>query len=203
MNLFSHNNNCEEIHIPIKDATIIYYPFFMTKKRADSIFKELLEQVSWQQDNIKLFGKTHPQPRLTALYGNENKAYRYSGITMYPSLFTPTLKELKNNVENISNKQFNTVLLNLYRNGKDSNGWHSDNEKELGDTPVIASISLGAKRCFQLKHKKDKSLKYQLFLEHGSLLLMMGETQNYWKHQLPKSKKITESRINLTYRNIL
>ena len=121
---------------------------------------------------------------------------------MHPLPFSPLLHEIKRKVENISEIKFTTVLLNLYRDGNDSNGWHSDDEKELGQDPVIASVSLGAKRRFQLRHKKDKSLRTTIELEHGSLLLMKGPTQHNWQHQLPKSKRIMEPRINLTFRII-
>lgn len=190
------------IFLPLKDATVLYYPNFISSKYASEVFQKLLKETPWQEDDIKIFGKVYKQPRLTALYGGEGKSYRYSGITMSPSPFTPLLLELKTLIEKETNEKFTTVLLNLYRDGNDSNGWHSDDEKELGENPVIASLSLGAKRNFHLKHKKDKNLKFKIFLDHGSLLLMQGTTQHYWLHQLPKSKKVTESRINLTFRII-
>ncbi|MDC8004519.1 alpha-ketoglutarate-dependent dioxygenase AlkB [Aureisphaera galaxeae] len=198
MDLFSKEHST--IEIPLPDASISYYPTFFGPEEADALYEELYRETPWQQDDIKIFGKVYAQPRLTALYGSEEKTYRYSGLTMYPKLFTPTLLEIKDRVEKETGNHFNAVLLNLYRDGNDSNGWHSDDEKELGTNPVIASVSLGAKRCFQLKHKRDKKLKYKLFLNHGSLLLMSGETQHHWKHQLPKTKKINVPRINLTFR---
>lgn len=161
-----------------------------------------MNETEWQQDDIKIFGKVYQQPRLTALYGDDGKSYSYSNITMYPKPMTPLLKEIKSKIELMTQTVFNTVLLNLYRDGTDSNGWHSDNEKELGKNPVIASVSLGAKRSFKLKQRGDKKLNYKIFLNHGSLLLMQGETQHHWLHELPKSKKITEPRINLTFRVI-
>jgi alkylated DNA repair dioxygenase AlkB len=121
---------------------------------------------------------------------------------MHPIPFTSLLFELKERIESVADVKFTTVLLNLYRDGNDSNGWHSDDEKELGRDPVIASLSFGAKRKFHLRHRKDRSKKYSLDLEHGSLLLMKGETQHHWHHQLPKSKRIREPRINLTFRII-
>lgn len=190
----------EHTDIPLQDASVSYYPAFYNEAEAHALFEKIYKETPWQQDHITLFGKTHPQPRLTALYGNDEKTYSYSGITMHPKLFTPTLLQIKEKVEAEVGTIFNTVLLNLYRDGNDSNGWHSDDEKELGKNPVIASVSFGAKRCFQLKHKRDKKLKYKLFLNHGSLLLMSGETQHHWKHQLPKTKKINGPRINLTFR---
>ncbi len=142
----------------------------------------MLNEIEWQEDDIKVFGKTYKQPRLTALYGMNNASYRYSGITMFPKPFNSILKEIKTKIEEITEIKFTTVLLNFYRDGSDSNGWHSDDEKELGENPVIASISLGAERTFRLRHKKDKTKKKNLILQHGSLLIMKGETQHHWQH---------------------
>jgi alkylated DNA repair dioxygenase AlkB len=200
--LFSSEENQNALPLPLPDAAITYYPQFMEANYASEVFQKLNKETAWQQDDIKIFGKTYKQPRLTALFGDEGKSYSYSNITMHPKPMTPLLKEIKSKIERVTQTTFNTVLLNLYRDGKDSNGWHSDNEKELGKNPVIASMSLGAKRSFKLKHKGDKKLNYKIFLSHGSLLLMEGETQHHWLHELPKSKKITEPRINLTFRVI-
>lgn len=186
----------------LPDAEIIYFPAFLSKDVADSLFLELLENTPWQQDEITVYGKKHLQPRLTALYGNEGKPYSYSNITMQPHHWTITLQKIKSLIENISNTNFTTVLLNYYRNGSDSNGWHADNEKELGKNPVIASLSLGAERSFHLKHNTDVNQKKNIILEDGSLLLMKGTTQHFWKHQIPKTTKTIGSRINLTFRVI-
>ena len=202
MDLFSSEENKQIINLELPDADIQYVDRFIDPYRAKLYFNTFLNKVSWQQDTIKLFGKTFNQPRLTALYGSEGKSYSYSGITMKPTPFTPELIEIKKRIEKFTSLQFNAVLLNLYRDGNDSNGWHSDDEKELGDNPVIASVSLGAGRQFQLKHKIVKHLRHKLELENGSLLLMKGTTQKYWKHQIPKTKKITSPRINLTFRYI-
>ncbi len=188
------------LHLP--DAEIIYYPHFFDKKEADAIFDELTTEIPWQQDDIKVFGKVHPQPRLTALFGNEGKPYSYSNIKMQPHPWNLLLQKIKSQIESITKEDFTTVLLNYYRDGKDSNGWHADNEKELGIDPVIASVSFGAERAFHLKHNTDKSLKRSIILEHGSLLLMKGTTQHFWKHQIPKTAKPIDSRINLTFRLI-
>ena len=166
------------------------------------MFTKLLEEIPWQLDNITIFGKTHPQPRLTALFGNEGKPYSYSNIIMQPHPWNPILMFIKSEIETICNENFTTVLLNLYRDGKDSNGWHADNEKELGRNPVIASISFGAERSFHLKHNSIVDAKQKITLENGSLLLMKGETQHFWKHQIPKTAKPIGSRINLTFRII-
>ncbi|NAY93267.1 alpha-ketoglutarate-dependent dioxygenase AlkB [Muricauda sp. JGD-17] len=188
--------------LELQDAEITYYPTFFSKEQADIYFEVLRGTFPWQQDEITLFGKTYPQPRLTALFGNNGKSYSYSNITMQPHPFTPELLQIKTTIEKEVDAQFTTCLANLYRNGKDSNGWHSDDEKELGQNPIIASVSLGAPRFFHLKHNTNKTLKHKLLLEHGSLLLMQGKTQHFWQHQIPKTAKKIEERINLTFRII-
>ena len=192
----------EPIFFNLPDAEIIYFPHFFDKKEADLIFEQLTNEIPWQQDKIRVFGKTHPQPRLTALFGNEGKSYSYSNIKMHPHPWNPLLQNIKSKVESVSDANFTTVLLNLYRDGKDSNGWHADNEKELGINPIIASVSFGTERIFQLKHNTISNLKQNILLEHGSLLLMKGTTQHFWKHQIPKTSKTIGSRINLTFRVI-
>lgn len=190
----------EQLNLP--DCEIIYYRDFLDPVRADACFKRLKNEVPWQQDDIKVFGKVYAQPRLTALYANNEKPYSYSNITMYPHKFDDLLMELKQGVEKVSGVKFTSCLLNLYRDGRDSNGWHADNEKELGGNPVIASVSLGATRFFHLKHRDDKNIKYKLPLEHGSLLIMKGATQHHYLHQIAKTKKEVGNRINLTFRVI-
>jgi alkylated DNA repair dioxygenase AlkB len=196
------NDPSTPIILDLADAEIIYYPNFFDKEEADSIFEQLVNEIPWQQDDITVFGKTHPQPRLTALFGNNGISYSYSNIKMQPHPWNILLQRIKSKVETVSKTSFTTVLLNKYRNGKDSNGWHADNEKELGTNPIIASLSFGAERNFQLKHNTDLSLKKSIILEHGSLLLMKGTTQHFWKHQIPKTSKPIGSRINLTFRVI-
>lgn len=192
----------EKIVFQVPDAEIDYYPNFIDSERASELFSKLLAEVAWQHDSITIFGKTYPQPRLTALYGNEGKPYSYSNLKMHPHLWTPLLLQIKAEVEAICQVSFTTVLLNYYRDGNDSNGWHADNEKELGVNPVIASVSLGASRRFHLRHNSSKTEKLQLTLTSGSLLVMQGTTQHFWKHQLPKTTKIIGPRINLTFRII-
>ena len=202
MDLFSTEKSQEPIKIQLEGADLIYYPSFFSSEAADRYFKYIMCETLWQQDIIKLFGKTHLQPRLTALYGDENSTYSYSGIRMFPKPFSKVLKEIKSKIEAEVHLRFTSVLLNQYRDGSDSNGWHSDDEKELGINPAIASISLGAERVFQLRNKKDKNLKKKITLAHGSLLLMKGTTQHFWQHQIPKTKKDIAPRINLTFRVI-
>lgn len=203
-NLDSYISNAPEtaILLPLKDAEIWYYPNFISTLKAETYFKKLITNTLWQEDMITVYGKTYPQPRLTSLYGEKGKPYKYSGITMHPEPFTKDLFEIKKTVETISKCDFSTVLLNLYRNGNDSNGWHADNEKELGINPEIASLSFGTPRFFHLKQRDKKNSSFKLTLGHGSLLIMKGKTQHNWLHQLPKSKKITSPRINLTFRKI-
>ena len=198
MNLFSS----EKRVLQLPNAELIYIPDFYSVENANAYFKLLKAQTNWQHDSITLFGKTHLQPRLTALYGNNNEPYTYSNITMKPTVFTKPLLDIKADVEQLTNHRFTSVLLNLYRFGSDSNGWHSDNEKELGMHPVIASVSFGAERYFHFKHRTLKDQKHKLLLEHGSLLIMKGEMQAHWLHQIPKTKREIGERINLTFRYI-
>lgn len=191
-----------ENDLKLVDSTIHYYPNFFSSDEADFLFKCLRSTVPWQQDKIQVFGKEYLQPRLTALYGNNGKSYSYSHITMKPHTFSSELLKIKNKVDKHCNVDFTTCLINLYRNGKDSNGWHADNEKELGTNPIIASVSLGEERFFHLKHRACKAQRYKLLLEAGSLLVMSGETQKYWLHQIPKTSRILDERINLTFRII-
>ncbi|WP_298546843.1 alpha-ketoglutarate-dependent dioxygenase AlkB [uncultured Aquimarina sp.] len=199
MDLFTSQN--DKIQLKMPDGDVSYYPAFFDKNKADHLFKILKESIKWRQDDIKVFGEIYKQPRLTALYANNKNTYTYSNITMKPYQFTEELLMIKEEIENISSGIFTTCLLNLYRDGQDSNGWHADNEKELGTEPIIASVSLGEERSFHFKHK-TKELKQKILLQHGSLLIMQGKTQENWLHQVPKSKKIMKPRINLTFRVI-
>jgi alkylated DNA repair dioxygenase AlkB len=192
----------EPIALELPDAAIVYYPNFFDSNDADAIFSQLKNEIPWQQDAIQVFGKTHPQPRLTALFGNDGKPYSYSNIKMQPHPWNLFLQKIKSYIESVAETNFSSVLLNYYRDGKDSNGWHADNEKELGTNPVIASVSFGAERVFQLKHNNIKEQKKSILLEHGSLLIMKGTTQHFWKHQVPKTAKPIGPRINLTFRVI-
>jgi len=197
-NLF--NNQPTNLNLP--NSSISYYPNFLNTLEAIEYYNYFKENTPWQQDTIKLFGKEHLQPRLTALYGNNEKAYSYSSVTMQPLTFSPELLKIKTALEKIALCSFTSCLLNYYRDGSDSNGWHADNEKELGKNPIIASLSLGAERYFHLRHNKLKEERRKILLTSGSLLLMQGETQHFWKHQIPKTKKLIAPRINLTFRII-
>ncbi len=166
---------------------------------ADSYFSDLLEGIIWRHEHAVLFGRRIALPRLTAWFGAEG--YSYSGICHDPVPFTPLLKTLNSTIEGITGGRFNSVLINLYRDGQDSMGWHSDDEAVLGPEPEIASLSLGATRRFHLKHKARREL-VAVDLAHGSCLIMRGRCQACWRHQLPKTRKKVGPRINLTFRTI-
>jgi alkylated DNA repair dioxygenase AlkB len=190
------------IDLSIGSATLHYWPNFLSPDRADYYFKKFYADTPWRSDKVVVFGKVYDQPRLTALYSDSPRSYSYSGLRLDSHPFYPELNALKEQLEKQVGHSFNSCLFNLYRDENDSNGWHADDEKELGMLPVIASVSLGELRQFHLKHKTDKTLRCSLALEHGSLLLMAGRTQKDFKHQLPKTKKAKAPRINLTFRFI-
>jgi len=168
---------------------------------AVALFESLTLEVAWRQEPIQMFGKRYMQPRLLAWYGDEGVSYRYSGIRHDPQAWTPTLTALRIRVEALCGARFNSVLANLYRDHRDSMGLHSDDERELGCQPVIASLSLGEERVFRLKHRHDKSIKpIRLPLASGTLLVMRGDTQSNWRHEVPKQTKPCGPRINLTFR---
>jgi alkylated DNA repair dioxygenase AlkB len=191
------NNNLLSQH-----GELYLLPNFLNTEDADAAYEWLLQNIKWKQYHIKMFGKLLAQPRLTAWYGSAGTNYSYSGLNLVPEPFSKELLTLKAKIEQVGSTQFNSVLLNLYRNENDSMGWHADDEKELGINPIIASLSLGQTRKFQVKHKLTKNLNLNLLLTHGSLLLMRGEMQHYWQHAIPKSKNSCDQRINLTFRNI-
>ncbi|QHL89447.1 alpha-ketoglutarate-dependent dioxygenase AlkB [Nibribacter ruber] len=184
------------------DAEVYLVPDFIPVKDQPKLWEALQNEVAWRQEEIKFFGKSIPQPRLTAWYGDAGKSYTYSGLTWQPLPWIPILAQLRDQLFACTGVSFNSVLLNLYRNGQDSMGWHADDEPELGPNPVIASLSLGQERSFHFRHRTQKELKQKLALPSGSLLLMAGQTQHHWQHQVPKSAKPLEPRINLTFRVI-
>ncbi|MBL8164445.1 MAG: alpha-ketoglutarate-dependent dioxygenase AlkB [Anaerolineae bacterium] len=184
------------------DADVTFYPQCFALDEADALLQALIARIAWKQDHIQLFGSSVTIPRLTAWYGDPGRVYTYSGITQQPLPWTDDLLLIKARVEQIAGASFNSVLLNYYRDGRDSVSWHSDDEPELGTNPLIASVSFGAARQFQFKHKHDPQQRASIELTHGSLLLMGGATQHFWKHQIPKSKRVTDARINLTFRTI-
>ena len=173
---------------------------FLTQTNADTVMQQLYAQTHWEQKEIVIFGKRINQPRLMAWHGD--KAYTYSGLTLMPNEWTLSLLALKQQIEEVIETNFNSALLNLYRDGHDSMGWHQDNERSLGSQPIIASLSFGASRKFKFKHHDNHECKVDITLRHGSLLIMSGMTQHLWKHCLPKSKTVNKQRINVTFRQI-
>ncbi|AKQ47774.1 2OG-Fe(II) oxygenase [Rufibacter radiotolerans] len=184
------------------DAEVYLLKEFLSGPAAEALFAVLEAKAAWKQEKIKLFGKQIDQPRLTVWYADAGKAYTYSGLTWEPLPWLPELSEVRKNLESLTGTFFNSVLLNLYRHGQDSMGWHSDDEPELGQNPTIASLTLGQERSFHFRHRTQPELKHKLILPSGSLLLMASETQHHWQHQVPKSAKPLEPRINLTFRFI-
>lgn len=195
MDLFE---NEDKIILP--NAWVSYYPNFYNQEKSNLLFIKLKTETDWQKHKISLFGKVFDQPRLTALYSDVDNTYSYSNIKLKALKMTPILNEIRNNIKEKTGFYFNSVLLNLYRDKNDSNSWHADNEKELGKNPLIASISLGEERLFKFKHNTNKEESYKIKLNNGSLLIMGGEMQHYWKHQIPKTKVEVGERINLTFR---
>lgn len=194
------NGNAFPLNLP--DSDVCYHPGFFSREKATAYFDFLKKNVSWSQEDIQVYGKIYPQPRLTALYGNNGKTYSYTNITLFPKEFPPELLAIKDMLDSLAGATFTSCLLNLYRNGRDSNGWHADDEKELGTNPIIASVTLGQERYFHLRHKTNKALKHKILLEHGSVLLMKGSTQHFWQHQIAKTTRPIGERINLTFRVI-
>lgn len=204
MDLFSQEPKERKFEkIMLKDGEVWYMENFIPIEKANNYFKDFAENINWRQEEIKLYGKTYPVPRKTAWYGYEGFNYKYSGIFCNPEPWTKELLGIKRVIESfLPNSNFNSVLLNYYRNGNDKVSWHADDEKGLGLNPLIASVSLGEKRRFDLKHKTDSTKKLKLELASGSLVVMKGALQHNWLHQIPVQKKISNSRINLTFRTI-
>ena len=184
------------------DGEVYLFENLLAEKNYLYYLKQLESGISWKQEGMKMYGKHINFPRLTAWYGEEGTVYKYSGLVNIPLQFTNLLMEIKAAVESRIGERFNSALLNLYRNEKDSMGWHSDDELELGTNPTIASVSFGETRLFQLRHKRLKNTTHNFLLPNNSLLLMKGVTQHNWLHQIPKSTKPCKPRINITFRKI-
>lgn len=184
------------------DGMVYYFEKLMNQQSAKNYFDILLDTIEWKNDEALIFGKHIITKRKVAWYGDYDYLYNYSNTTKRALIWTEELSELKQIVEGITKAKFNSCLLNLYHNGDEGMSWHSDDEKSLGKNSAIASVSFGSERKFSFKHKKTKET-VSLILEHGSLLLMKDTTQTNWLHSLPKSKKIKDPRINLTFRNML
>lgn len=200
LDLFNLSKN-ENEKVKIRNGQYLHIKQFFNKDLSDKYFETLLNSIDWKQEKMNMYGKELLFPRLTAWYGNNDKPYSFSGITLKPLEWTKELLEIKKQVESKTDVIFNSVLLNRYRNGNDSISWHTDAEKELGKNPIIASVNFGATREFQLRHIHTKE-KISIELTHGSLLIMEDELQHFWQHQVPKTKKPVTERINLTFRVI-
>lgn len=181
---------------------ISYWPQWIDRPKADLCFAQLHEELDWQAGSIRLFGKWVAIPRQHAWYGDAHASYGWSGQRAEAQTWHPLLEDLRNQLSEHCRQPFNGVLANLYRDGSDCMHWHADNEKELGSQPFIAAISLGAQRRFTLRHKQRSYATRRLALAAGSLLLMGGDCQAHWQHALPRSKRLTDPRISLTYRAV-
>ena len=197
--LFEYDTNA---NLLTRDGEVNYYGCILESKESDSYFDKLLTTIPWQHDEAVIYGKHIVTNRKVAWVGDINYFYTYSGTTKQATPWTPLLLKLKSKVEELTKTSFNSCLLNLYHNGSEGMAWHSDDEQSLGKNTTIASVSFGAHRKFAFKHKARKETR-SIILEHGSLLIMKGETQTFWQHSLFKSLLVQEPRINLTFRTII
>ena len=184
------------------EGEVRWYGHCFSQEACLTIYDTLLHTIDWKHETLKMFAKTIQTKRKVAWYGEPGLQYSYSNTVKHTSPWTAELLLLKHKIEELTKQSFNSCLLNLYHDGEEGMGWHSDNEPELGTKPVIASLSFGASRKFQFRHNKTKK-QISLMLNNGTLLLMKGETQTHWKHQVPKMKAVRTARINLTFRTIV
>ena len=189
--------------LPLAHADLAFDPDWLPRAEADALFAALRRSVPWEVHRIRLFGRQVDSPRLSCWIGDPGAAYRYSGTTFAPHPWPPALAMVRERLAADAGAAFDSVLANLYRDGRDAMGWHSDDEPELGPAPVIASLSLGATRRFRLKARAAAGEGLSLDLPHGSLLLMRGATQRHYRHALPRTARPVGERINLTFRTIL
>ncbi|GEP88488.1 Alkylated DNA repair dioxygenase AlkB [Chitinophaga terrae (ex Kim and Jung 2007)] len=189
-------------HLIFPEGLLTYYPHFLEEAEGIALLNELIDTVPWKQSTLTIQDKVVLTPRLTAWYGDAGRSYRLSDKDFTPNPWTERLLSLKERVEALTHLHFNCVLLNYYRDGNDSVAWHSDHERELGQHPNIASLSVGQARTFEFRNKKDHKRKYALTLGNGSLLIMKGDLQQFWDHRIPKSTRNLRPRINLTFRII-
>lgn len=190
----------EPLRLELPDADVRLWPQALQRDAADALFKGLLHDIPWQTEDILIFGDRKRVPRLVSWHGDAGTAYSYSGTAHEPLPWTPQLLHLRDQVQRLTGHAYNSVLLNLYRNGQDSMGWHADDEPELGTNPAIASVSLGATRRFKLRHRRRPETAVTLDLAHGDVLLMAGATQHAYVHAVPKTARPAGERINLTWR---
>ena len=198
---FLDKGNGEQL--PICEASVSLYDAVELEHSDKYFLSELIDSTPWRCEEIIMWGKKMQQPRLSAWYGDSHAHYSYSGIYLSPMPWTSLLNSIKHKIESIVNAEFNSVLLNYYRNNRDSMGLHSDDEKELGNNPIIASLSLGAERTLVFKHKQKKFPAVKIPLHSGSLLVMSGETQRHWTHGINKDSTPCGARVNLTFRKII
>lgn len=184
-----------------KDGSALLYEGVIAPDEADALLHQLLRLVPWEQKTIRVYGRAVPQPRLVAWFGDEGTPYTYSGLTLRPTPWNEPVLECKERAEAVAGVQFNSGLANLYRDGDDGVSWHRDDEPELGPEPVIASLSLGAPRRFDLRHRQSGETVKRV-LPAGSLLVMSGRSQSSWVHQVPKTKKVRDARVNVTFRYV-
>ena len=204
--LFSDESQSKGNHVPREilpyGGSAKYYPSCLGNLKAADVFSSLYSDTPWETYTIRMFGKVSEQPRQVAWYGDPGSGYSYSGLKMNIRNWTPLILQLKNICQQFAEQEFNSVLLNLYRDGSDKVGWHSDNEPELGYEPTIASLSLGAERRFKFRLREDHDVKEEIILPSGSLVVMSGPCQQLWDHEIPKELKIKTARINLTFRRV-
>ncbi|TNE40793.1 MAG: alpha-ketoglutarate-dependent dioxygenase AlkB [Sphingomonadales bacterium] len=192
------------LDLALPDGDLRLFPAIDFAPTGKDMLSRLQASIPWRQESITLFGRTHAQPRLICWMGDAGCTYRYSGRTWHPEPWDSLVADLRSQVEGLTGERFNSALLNLYRNGSDSMGFHADDEPELGKTPVIASLSFGAERVMHFRHRHDHSLPTRkIALPDGSLLVMRGETQANWRHAIPKTRRPVGPRINLTFRRIM
>jgi alkylated DNA repair dioxygenase AlkB len=188
--------------LPLPDGCVYRLSRFVADPEAACLFDTLSAELAWAPHRVRLFGREHPTPRLCAWYGDADARYAYSGQALVPLPWPPALARLRARVQAALGRPFNSVLCNLYRDGADSMGWHSDDEASLGPQPVIASLSLGATRRFAMRHRDRRYPSLTLLLEHGDLLVMAGDTQQRWQHAVPRTRRPVAPRINLTFRTV-
>lgn len=187
--------------LPIDSSALLHTAGFEAE-HTQRIFEQLLEEIPWEQRQVRMFGKLIDQPRLVAWFGDSGASYTYSGLTLMPHPWTAVVDECRKRCEELAGVSFNSGLANLYRNGQDTVSWHSDDEPELGSEPVIASVSLGSTRRFDFRHiSGEPTIKTEL--QSGSIVIMSGRSQSHWKHQIPRTKRVNEPRINLTFRQVV
>jgi len=200
MESYLSSSTCIEWSLP--DAALRLWPQAFERGEGVALFRELAATIDWQPEEIVMFGRRVPVPRLVAWHGDPQARYTYSGTRHDPRPWTPALQRVRERVTELSGLEFNSVLLNRYRDGRDGMGWHADDEPELGPEPVIASVSFGATRRFCLRHRRRRDQRVELPLTDGSLLCMSGATQHHWVHAVPKTRAPVGERINLTFRRV-